>query len=108
MPAPIYDVEPSYACHFTLSPTVGKIAVFLDTDGNVSDLVTLANINGAANFVFISDLDTGNNNLVAPPANVTLTTATEPTPVGATSATGAKLQFTFYQRYKHSRKHRSE
>ena len=86
---------------FALSPTVDqKIAVFLDTslpNVVVSDLVTFANVNGAANFTFVSDLDTGGTPLVAPPASVTLTTVTEPTPVVvvATSTTGAQLQFTF-------------
>jgi len=83
---------------FTFAPSVaGKTAVFMDTDGNVSDLVVLSNVNGAANFLFLSDVDMGDNNLVAPPANLTLITVNEPTPVVvvATSATGDKLQFTF-------------
>jgi len=81
---------------FTLAPSVaGKTAVFMDTDGNVSDLVVLSNVSGAANFVFISDSDTGQDSLT-PPTPI-LTTVTEPNPfiVVATSGTGAQLQFTF-------------
>ena len=81
---------------FTLLPAVaGDAAIFRDPDGSLSDFVLLANVNGAAQFTFVSDLDTGPP-LTLPP-NPILQTVTEPTPfiVVATSTTGAQLQFTF-------------
>jgi hypothetical protein len=55
----------------------------------------LANVNGAAQFTFVSDLETGPP-LTLPP-NPILQTVTEPTPfiVVARSTAGAQLQFTF-------------
>jgi hypothetical protein len=44
----------------------GKTAVFMDTDGNIGDLIVLLNDNGAANFLFLSDPDTEQNNLTHP------------------------------------------
>jgi hypothetical protein len=81
---------------FTLSPTVaGEAAIFRDPDGSLSDFVLLANVSGAAQFTFVSDLETGPP-LTLPP-NPILQTVIEPNPfvIVATSTTGAKLQFTF-------------
>jgi hypothetical protein len=81
---------------FTLSPTVaGQAAIFRDPDGSLSDFVLLANVSGAAQFTFVSDLETGPP-LTLPP-NPILQTVTEPTPfiVVPTSTTGSQLQFTF-------------
>jgi len=81
---------------FTLSPTVaGQAAIFRDPDGSLSDFVLLANVNGAAQFTFVSDLETGPA-LTLPP-NPILQTVTEPDPfiVVATSTTGSQLRFTF-------------
>ena len=81
---------------FTLSPTVaGQAAIFRDADGSLSDFVLLANVSGAAQFTFVSDLETGPP-LDLPP-NPILQTVIEPNPfvIVATSTTGAKLQFTF-------------
>jgi hypothetical protein len=38
----------------------------MDTDGNIGDLIVLLNDNGAANFLFLSDPDTEQNNLTHP------------------------------------------
>ena len=81
---------------FTLSPTVaGQAAIFRDPNGSLSDFVLLANVSGAAQFTFVSDLETGPP-LELPP-NPILQTVVEPNPfvIVATSTTGAKLQFTF-------------
>jgi hypothetical protein len=82
---------------FVLPASVaGTVAIFLDSPGVVSDFVTFANVNGAANFVFVSDVAEGP---VVPPVGVpVLTTVTEPTPVivvAASTSGGSALQFTF-------------
>ena len=73
----------------------GKTAVFLDSDGSISDFVLLANVGTAVQFTFVSDLETGPP--LTPPPPVLQPEVTEPNPfvVVATSPTGAQVRFTF-------------